>query len=115
MPDQTSPSASWMEPPERQEQHRDDKFNAVLAAIVAGGLAFITSLYPIPNQPRPFDLFPPTPALPVILPDLPNFPNLFEFPDFDRKLTGVSTAELPGLVKLFEFVNALVGARFGSG
>ena len=62
MPDQTSPSASWMKPPEWQGQHRDDKFNAVLAAIVAGGLAFVTTLYPIPNGPRAFDLFPPMPA-----------------------------------------------------
>ena len=73
MPDQTSPSATSMEPPERQGQHRDDRFNAVIAAIVAGGLGFISSLYPISNQPRPLDLFPPTPALPASCPTFATF------------------------------------------
>src|SRR6476646_6208819 len=108
MPDQTSPSATWMEPPERQGQHRDDRFNAVIAAIVAGGLGFISSLYPISNQPRPLDLFPLTPAMPAFLPKLANlrdFPNLYEFPDFDRDVRGVPTGELPGMAELLEFVN----------
>ena len=101
MPDQTSPSRSWMAQPKRVRQRGGpERFanRAVGAAIVAGGLAFSVSLYPLPGESQLLDPFPPKHELSEV-------PKSVDFKFVNRKLPDFSTLELPDLVKLVDLLN----------
>jgi hypothetical protein len=101
MPDQTSPSRSLMTQPEmgrRPGEPERSASRAVGAAIVAGGLAFSVSLYPLPGKSQLLELFPPKH-------ELSEFPQLADARLLNRELPDFSTLELPDFVKLVELLN----------
>jgi hypothetical protein len=101
MPDQTSPSRSLMTQPEmgrRRGEPERSASRAVGAAIVAGGLAFSVSLYPLPGKSQLLELFPPKH-------ELSEFPQLADARLLNRELPDFSTLELPDFVKLVELLN----------
>ena len=102
MPDQTSPSRSWMEPPKTGGWHRGrperSSHRAVGAAIVAGGLAFSASLYPLPGESQLLELFPPKH-------EVSEFPKVVDFKFLNHKFPDLATLELPDLVNLVELLN----------
>ena len=101
MPDQTSPSRSLMTQPEmgrRRGEPERSASRAVGAAIVAGGLAFSVSLYPLPVESQLLELFPPKH-------ELSEFPQLADARLLNRELPDFSTLELPDFVKLVELLN----------
>jgi hypothetical protein len=101
MPDQTSPSRSWMTQPQTG-RHRDGSERsanrAVGAAIVAGGLALSVSLYPLPGESPLLELFPPKQ-------ELSEFPKSVDFKFMNRKLQDFSTLEVRDLAKVVELLD----------
>jgi hypothetical protein len=101
MPDQTCPSRSLMTQPEmgrRRGEPERSASRAVGAAIVAGGLAFSVSLYPLPGEWQRLELFPPKH-------ELSELPKLADAGLLNRKLPDFSTLQLPDFVKLVEQLN----------
>jgi hypothetical protein len=101
MPDQTNPSQSSTRQTKLGGRHiRSDRsaHRAIGAAIVAGGLAFSVSLYPLPDQSQLLELYPPKGAL-------SDFPKLIDVKSANHKLAAITADGLSDFPKLFDFLN----------
>ena len=70
----------------------------IAPAIVAGGLAFSASLYPLPDQSKLLELNPPKRELSVL-------PKVVDIKVLNNKFPDLPMLELPDLVNLVELLN----------